>query len=192
MYSKRLGIYLMLLYLFFTQSNVRLDLIPCSKTLQEIRRLPSLTLAQREINVAGAQRAAQPVTAASAWLVSRGAPKTTGVRLDVMGYLGTTATNLQTEYQQCCARDPATVQHGAVDRVMMSLTAANDKIIIVRDGKNYRLLEFDFKINIQRREKPFVNFLGGIIKNILTIFSAATQHATLQVFMLDPIILLGH
>lgn len=65
-----------------------------------------------------------------------------------MGYLGTTATNLQTEYQQCCARDPATVRHGAVDRVMMSLTAANDKIIIVRDGKNYRLLEFDFKINI--------------------------------------------
>lgn len=152
MYSKRLGIYLMLLYLFFTQSNVRLDLIPCSKTLQEIRRLPSLTLAQREINVAGAQRAAQPVTAASAWLVSRGAPKTTGVRLDVMGYLGTTATNLQTEYQQCCARDPATVRHGAVDRVMMSLTAANDKIIIVRDGKNYCLFEFNFKINVKRWE----------------------------------------
>lgn len=150
MYSKRLGIYLMLLYLFFTQSNVRLDLIPCSKTLQEIRRLPSLTLAQREIDVAGAQRAAQPVTAASAWLVSRGAPKTTGVRLDVMGYLGTTATNLQTEYQQCCARDPATVRHGAVDRVMMSLTAANDKIIIVRDGKNYCLFEFNFKINVKR------------------------------------------
>lgn len=192
MYSKRLGIYLMLLYLFFTQSNVRLDLIPCSKTLQEIRRLPYLTLAQREINVAGAQRAAQPVTAASAWLVSRGAPKTTGVRLDVMGYLGTTATNLQTEYQQCCARDPATVRHGAVDRVMMPFTAGNDKIIIVRDGKNYCLFEFNFKINVQRWEKPFVNFLGGIIKNILTIFSAATQHATLQVFMLDPIILLGH
>lgn len=169
MYSQRLGIYLMLLYLFFTQSNVRLDLIPCSKTLQEIRRLPSLTLAIREINVAGPQRAAQPVTAASAWLVSRGAPKTTGVRLDVTIYLGTTATNLLTEYQQCCARDPAIVRHGAVDRVMMPFTAGNDKIIIVRDGKNYCLFEFNFKINVQRWEKPFVNFFfggGGIIKNI--------------------------
>lgn len=67
-----------------------------------------------------------------------------------MGYLGTTATNLQTEYQQCCARDPATVRHGAVDRVMMSLTAANDKIIIVRDGENYCLFEFNFKINVKR------------------------------------------
>lgn len=105
-----------------------------------------------EINVAGAQRAAQPVTAASAWLVSRGAPKTTGVRLEVTIYLGTTATHLQTEYQQCCARDPATVQHGAVDRVMMPFTAENDKIIIVRDGKNHCLFEFNFKINVKRWE----------------------------------------
>lgn len=97
--------------------------------------MPSLTLALREINVAGAERAAQPVTAASAWLVSRGAPKTTGVRLDVTIYLGTTATNLLTEYQQCCARHPATVRHGAVDRVMMPFTAENDKIKSLEMGK---------------------------------------------------------
>lgn len=118
----------------------------------------SPTLAIGEIHVAGGKRAAQPVTAASAWLVSRGAPKTTDVRLEVTVYLATTATNLQTEYQQCCPRDRVTVRHGAVDRVMMSLTAANDKIIIVRNGKNHCLFEFHFKINVRRWEKPFVNF----------------------------------
>lgn len=106
----------------------------CSKTLQEVRVLPSLTPAIKELNVAGAQRAAQLVTAASAWLVSRGAPKTTGVGLEGTGYLGTTATNLQTEYQQCYPHQ-ALVRHGAMDRVMMPFTARNDKIMIVQRWK---------------------------------------------------------
>lgn len=93
--------------------------------------LPSLTPALREINVAGAERAAQLVTAASAWPVSRGAPETTSVRLEDTSCYVTTATTLQTEYQRCCARHPAIVRHGAVALVMMPFTADKDKVINV-------------------------------------------------------------
>lgn len=92
--------------------------------------LESLSPATWEINVVvGAWKAAQPVTAASAWIVSRGAQETTGVSMEITGHYGTTATILRTEYQKCCAPHQALVQNGALDHVRMAIKVGNNKII---------------------------------------------------------------